>query len=133
MDRTSWPSIVKLAEVSDRRGKLKVFELGSALPFTPVRCFVISDVPEGETRGGHAVSCDEFLVVLRGECRLSAVRAEGQKQYPLSEQTGGIFVPSGTWFELNCFTAGTIVAVFADKPYAETSYHSLRPSPGEGP
>lgn len=115
------PKIHKVKEFTDRRGHLQVFENGTTLGFTPVRCFVIRDVPDGETRGGHAVSCDEFVTALQGSCHAVVTGSTGRHEYLLGGGIG-LHVPRNTWFRLERFSAGAVVAVFASKEYGETTY-----------
>ena len=63
---------VNIQEHSDARGNMRIVEVDGGLPFVPVRSFIISDVPTGKTRAGHAVSCDELLIVAQGSCLITA-------------------------------------------------------------
>ena len=119
---TDHPRMRLIESVRDNRGRLRIFEEGNTLRFTPVRCFVISDVPVGETRGGHAVSCDEFVVVLTGSC-VAVVSNDGRlDEYALDDQGGGLHVPKETWFRLEEFEPGAMVAVFASEKFRDTVY-----------
>ena len=71
---------VDIQEQSDARGKIRIVEVdGGGLPFVPVRSFIISDVPTGKTRAGHAVSCDELIIVAQGSCLITARTGAGLK------------------------------------------------------
>src|SRR5690242_12123334 len=102
--------------ILDRSGKLRVFEKDSSIPFPLRRCFVISNVPNGQTRGGHSVACDEFLVMLTGVCRLR-FRSEKQSTRAstmiLSEGRQGVLVQKGTWLRLEQFSDGALLLVCA--------------------
>jgi hypothetical protein len=104
---------------SDSRGTLAAFDRDT-LPFEPVRTFVIADVPHGETRGGHVVSCDEFLWAQTGQCRLSIFDGARRISMLLDNPRQGALIPAGVGLELSDFTPGTLLVVMASAPYAET-------------
>jgi dTDP-4-amino-4,6-dideoxygalactose transaminase len=91
------------------------------LPFEPVRTFVITNVPHGATRGGHATSCDEFLWIQAGECRLSISDGARQTSLLLDNPRHGLIVPMGLLLELTDFTPGTMLVVMASQPYADAN------------
>jgi WxcM-like protein len=74
-------------------------------------------VPEGQTRAGHAVSCEEFLVVIQGACLLTAKGAAGEERHRLTTATGGVHVPAGVWVLLSKFEPNTILLVYASKRF----------------
>jgi hypothetical protein len=114
--------LVKVPEFSDNRGRLIVCEFEEALPFIPVRTFVISDVPSGATRASHSVSCDLFLVVLRGTSTLTAATTEKSEVHSLASDGIGVHVPAGTWILLSDFTPETQILVHASKRFREVKY-----------
>jgi hypothetical protein len=105
----------------DDRGRLRVFD-EKTLPFAPVRSFLISDVPKGQSRAGHAVSCDEIIFVIQGACLITTRDASGEKECRLTATTDGVHLPRGTWVNLSDFEPHTLVLVFASEPYADTRY-----------
>jgi hypothetical protein len=117
----------EVESIHDRRGRLRVFEEGGTLSFAPLRCFVISEVPEETTRGGHAVSCDEFVAILKGSCVAVVSNGSALVEYVLTEQSGGLYVPKHTWFRLEKFERNTIVAVFASEKFGDTTYSDQLP------
>jgi hypothetical protein len=106
----------------DGRGRLRAFEKGSSLPFALKRCYVLSDVPRGQVRGGHKVSCDLFFTALAGTCRLNVREGDGLSSLPLSARSKGAFVPKGTWLYVDRFSRGAVVLVCASKLYKDTRY-----------
>jgi len=125
------PRIARLAlrVFSDRRGRLAVFEAGTSLPFTPLRAYVISRVPRGRSRAGHAVSCDSVLIPLRGRCMLLARTTRGEVSRALVAERGATLIRNGTWFSLSRFSAGAILMVLASKKFAQTRYSTAPPKP----
>ena len=92
-----------------------IFEKGASLPFALKRCFVISHVPEGKTRGGHMVSCDLFFTVLTGTCRITLRNGRQKISASLSRKTEGLLVHRGTWLRLDRFSRAAIVLVCASQ------------------
>jgi hypothetical protein len=125
------PFGVKILSVpphEDGRGKLYALEQGSPLPFTPVRLFVIRDVPSREIRARHAVSCHEFLWMIAGSCTLNADNGSERVSLRLQVDGNGVLVSAGVWMEL-CEFEGAILAVLASSSYADTRYFAA-PEPG---
>jgi hypothetical protein len=108
--------------IRDRRGTLRIFEQGSSIPFALKRCFVISDVPKGQKRAGHAVSCDEFMVMLMGSCRLTFVDGRKTSSVKLSSRREGVLVRKGVWLSLDRFSADAHLLVCASG-----KHHARRP------
>ena len=93
---------VDIQEHSDARGKMRIVEVdGGGLPFVPVRSFIVSDVPSGKSRAGHAVSCDELIIVAQGSCLITARTAAGLEEHRLTPDTGAAHLRPGTWLMLS--------------------------------
>jgi hypothetical protein len=106
--------------IRDRNGKVRVFEKGSSIPFPLKRCFVISNVPKSQARGGHPVGCDELLVMLTGACRLtfqSGDKSTRTSSMTLSKRTQGVLVRKGTWLQLDRFSDEALLLVCASQTY----------------
>ena len=127
-------SVVPIEQFSDDRGTLSVGQTGGTLPFTPVRFFIISDVPPGATRGRHAHrQCHQFLIVVSGSCRLALTDQHGRDDLTLSSPATGIHIPPMTWGELSEFAPDTVVLVLASHPYDVGDYiRSLDELTGSG-
>jgi hypothetical protein len=114
---------VNLQEHTDARGRMRIVEVdGGGLPFVPVRSFIISDVPSDKSRAGHAVSCDELLVVAQGSCLITARTAAGLEEHRITPATGGVHLRPGTWLMLSEFAPGTILVTYASERYEETRF-----------
>lgn len=114
---------VEINEHSDARGKIRIVEVdGGGLPFVPVRSFIVSDVPTGKTRAGHAVSCDELIIVAQGSCLITARTGAGLEEHRLTPDTGAAHLRPGTWLMLSEFEPGTILVTYASEKYAETRF-----------
>ena len=112
-------------QFADSRGRLAAFERLRPLSFTPVRTFVISDVPQGQRRAQHITRCREFLWMAAGSCR-AVVRpskecgAEDEQQFRLTAHGRGLYVPQSVWIDLYDFTPGSVLICLADAEYAGT-------------
>ena len=115
---------VALAPHKDDRGDLISLELGAPLTFQPHRNFFIRNVPFGQFRAQHAVSCDEFLVLQSGKCRLTIKSLAGVESYDLTDLDTGVFIPAGLWIELSHFSADAQVLVNCSQRYVDVQYFS---------
>lgn len=121
----SLPAGVSLLSVTahdDARGRLYAIEQSAPLPFAPVRMFLIRDVPDGQIRARHAVSCHEFLWMLSGSCALTVDDGHLRTILRLGAGESGALVSSGVWMELGEFSGDASLAVFASEVYAQTRY-----------
>jgi UDP-N-acetyl-3-dehydro-alpha-D-glucosamine 3-aminotranferase len=116
---TDLPESVRLLKVpvhTDARGTLVAFDRNN-LPFEPLRTFVITNVPESATRGGHRLSCDEFIWAQTGRCRLIICDGKRKVSMLLDDAQQGVLVPKGFALELTEFAPGTILMCLASRPY----------------
>lgn len=63
------PYLVRIDEHADERGMCRVLD---KLPFRAIRFFAITDVPQGQQRGGHAhKTCWQCLMCAVGSCTIT--------------------------------------------------------------
>lgn len=113
---------IPVPQFSDRRGELFALQRLHPLPFTPVRTFIITDVPPGEHRARHAVSCDEFLWMISGGCQaLLRIEADvvcaDERRFQLRSRGPGLYVPEGVWLDLSNFLPGSVLVCLAAGEY----------------
>jgi len=99
---------------------LVALERHSPMPFSPVRTFVIRDVPCGQVRARHALSCHELLWLLTGSCVATVHDGRTSSTIYLKADAHALVIAAGVWIELAEFARGTILMVLASKTYAET-------------
>lgn len=118
------PHIIQLPKITDPRGNLSVLEENMHIPFKIKRTYWIYDVPGGETRGGHAYrENEEVIVALSGSFDVSLDDGNGEKfQFSLNRSYYGLFVPKGTWRELNNFSTNSLALVFSSTEYSAEDY-----------
>jgi hypothetical protein len=113
---------IEVPRFDDPRGQLTAFERSSPLPFTPVRAFVIADVPRGMHRAEHIVSCDQFLWMAAGACQVvvrqgSRDVTDGERRFRLTGRASGLYLPEGVWLDLSEFSPGSMLLCLAAATY----------------
>lgn len=117
-------ALVSVASCKDARGRLFALEQPSPVPFSPVRTFVIRDVPPGQARGHHAQSCHEFLWLLSGSCVATVHDGRTRATIHLRAEEHALTMAPGVWIGLGDFEHGTVLLVLASKRYSETQSFS---------
>ena len=112
-----------MSEFVDNRGKLLVGEYPDQLSFTPVRFFVISDVPEGEFRGQHAhKSNQQVLICLSGSLTVRLHDGKKWEEHGLRPNGEALLVPALHFGELSNFASETMLLVLASEAYDTHEY-----------
>ncbi len=115
--------LVEVPEIRDARGSLSFLQGGAGVPFTIERVFWIWDVPQGQTRGGHAHrTCDEVVFPLSGAFTMHVDDGAAQADVVMDSPTCGILVPAGVWCSLADFHEGTVCLAVASQPYDASGY-----------
>jgi hypothetical protein len=112
------PRRLTIPVFDDERGRVVPVEHAAAgLPFVPRRSFVICNVPRGQRRAEHVMTCDEVLVLVSGSLAV-VVREDGREtRYALDAPGAALHVPEGLWVGLRDFARGTVLLVLAAQPY----------------
>ena len=113
----------ELAEVADLRGNLVAGEIGRFLPFDVKRFFVVHGVSSRQIRGQHAHrKCHQFLVCVRGSCRVIADDGRHRQEFLLDTPARGVYVPPKTWGVQYDYSADAALLVFASHVYDPADY-----------
>ena len=108
---------------SDNRGKLSVGEFPEELPFIAKRYFLIYEVPENIMRGEHAHKlCKQFLVCLKGSCKVYLDDGMNNLSLTLSSPNVGIYIPEMIWGCQYEYSDDSILLVFASELYDREEY-----------
>lgn len=107
---------------ADGRGSLLSFEQAHPVPFLLKRVFILRDINVLAERAHHAVSCDEFFVLLSGRCKLEVRSKSAQHIYDLSDREVGVNVRAGIWIRLFDFSEDFSVMVICSKSFKDTEY-----------
>ena len=113
----------RLAFISDLRGNLTVGEFERDVPFKPKRYFLVLDVPTEETRGEHAHhECKQFLICVRGECKVIADNGREREEFTLDSASSGLFLPQMIWGIQYKYSPDAVLLVFASHHYDSADY-----------
>ena len=114
---------VEIPQKSDERGTLFVMDAASSLPFSVKRIFWITDVPAGQTRGGHSHrTCHEVVFAASGSFELEIDDGRRTAVVQVQRPCKGVLIPAGVWCQLRNFAPGTVCMVAASEPYDATGY-----------
>ncbi len=95
----------------------------AGIPFPIARVFTLAGIAAGGIRGEHAHrECTQLLVALAGSAVLRLDDGHAQCERPLASPAEGVLVPPGLWITVEFAGPATLVAVFCDRPFAESDY-----------
>lgn len=115
--------LFRMPLIKDMRGDLTVGEFGRSLPFTPLRYFMVMNVPSQEVRGEHAhKACEQFLVCVRGRCQVMTDDGHLRQEFTLDDPTLGLYLPPMTWGVQYRYSPDTVLLVFASHYYDADDY-----------
>lgn len=116
-------TLYTLPMIIDYRGKLTVGEFEKLVPFIPKRYFIVFDVPSVELRGEHAHKvCQQFLICIKGNCKLLVDDGENQAEILLDSPNKGIFMPEMIWGTQKEFSSDAVLLVFCTHYYDPNDY-----------
>lgn len=117
--------IHSIENFSDDRGCLYPLEFDK-VPFAPKRLFVVSDVPKGKARGGHAhYQTEQFLICLAGEIDVTLDDGKEETKVSLSP-VQGVHVPAMVWDSQVFKTGKDILLVLASTEYNKDDYITVK-------
>jgi len=110
---------------ADARGALTLADFHT-LPFVPDRAYVLSGIPDGARRGGHAHRDQHrFLAVV---CGRATVEQDDGRKVERHELAAGesLHVPPGVWHELQALGDELVVLVLASGRHDPNGYVHAR-------
>lgn len=114
---------IELKSHGDKRGQLVSIEQFKDIPFSIKRVYYIYDTKDGETRGHHAhKSLEQFLVCVKGSCKVKIDDGNIQEEFNLSRPTEGLYISDLIWREMSDFTSDCVLMVLASNVYDESDY-----------
>ena len=115
--------LIQLPKFLDARGNLSFIEQENHIPFKIERTYWIYDVPGGEKRGGHAYKNNEELIVaLSGSFDVIVDDGNEKKTFSLNRSYYGLYVPKGTWREMQNFSTNSLALILSSTKYDESDY-----------
>lgn len=117
------PFMIRLPGESTPSGELHFWENEELFPEGIKRCFWISGVKEGETRGNHAHwNESQVLVGLKGSLVIDIENIKGEKwNFPLSGSGNGLFIPPMHWVVVH-FSIDSVLLGLSDLAFSEEDY-----------
>lgn len=106
----------------DQRGTLVALEEARNVPFPVKRVFFMMVDDAGTERGGHANSCDEFIVAMKGSVLVDVDDGQHSAGIRLNQYDRGLWIRAGVLIHLREFEAGTILLVCASELYEDTRH-----------
>lgn len=117
------PRIIEIPGHFNDTGSVHFWEDKSLFPQGILRCFWISGVKSGESRGNHA-HWDEsqVLVAMAGALEIKVQGIDGSfHTFGLSSPDRGLWIPPLNWVEIH-FSADAILLGLGDQAFSEQDY-----------
>lgn len=113
------------AEIGE--GLLSVMEVRKMLPFPVDRFFTVTGMARQAKRGGHANKIvNEAICCLNGTLAVHTLMGGIAQTYVLATPAEYLFIPAGTWLEIEALEDKTSYCVLADHSYAESAPYYIR-------
>lgn len=113
----------ELPLIRDPRGSLSYAQYDETLPFLPRRYFIVFDVGEGQTRGGHAhKTVHQLLVCVKGSCLVSLDDGKTRDQVLLDRPELVLYIPPRIWATQERFSRDAVLMVLASEVYDPEEY-----------
>ncbi len=94
-----------------------------AIPFRTKRAYWIYDVPEGESRGGHAHKrLQQVIIAVKGSFTVNLDNGHEKKKYLLNSPNQGLYLDIKIWRTLDNFSDGAVCLVLASELYDPEDY-----------
>ena len=126
MDLAVVLNLIRKVEVNnfiDSRGNLDVVEISNELNFHLKRMYYISNVPNEESRGGHAhKTLQQIFFAVAGSFTINVF--DGESTYPILIEAHkcGYYLADGLWRELTNFSPNAVCLVLASQHYNFDDY-----------
>ena len=115
--------LCELPLIRDPRGSLSYAQYDETLPFLPRRYFIVFDVGEGQTRGGHAHStAHQMLICVKGSCLVSLDDGKTRDQVWLDRPELALYIPPRIWATQERFSRDAVLMVLASEGYDPDEY-----------
>lgn len=117
--------LVKLPHLIDHRGGLAFVEGGRHVDFSIKRIYYLYQIPQGETRGGHAhKALRQLIIAISGSFAIILDDGREQKKtIHLSDPSVGLYVCPMIWRDLALFSEDAVCLVLASEHYDEADYY----------
>ncbi len=112
-----------LKTVKEGRGTLNALSF-DGMPFEPQRIFYVTDVPAGETRGGHAhKECKQYLICIKGKIKINVHGVLDSFYHEVLLSAGeSFFIDNMWWSKQQYMTGDDILLVLCSLDYDKDDY-----------
>lgn len=115
--------ILNFPKVTDNRGSLTYINNLKQIPFEIKRVFIVSGVPQGLSRGGHAhKNLQEVLIPISGNFCVEVSDGKKCAEIHLSEEDSGILIPPSSWRVVTKYSSGAICLSLCSEEFDEEDY-----------
>ena len=115
--------LYELPLIRDTRGSLSYAQYDETLPFLPKRYFIVFDVGEGQTRGGHAHrTVHQLLICAKGSCLVSLDDGKARDNVLLDRPELALYIPPKIWATQQQFSGDGVLMVLASEVYDPDEY-----------
>jgi dTDP-4-dehydrorhamnose 3,5-epimerase-like enzyme len=128
------PWLVDCRNFQDSRGSLHVFDNLSEFAFVPQRIFIVTEIPEGVSRGSHAhKKAWQILIALNGFVEIEIENTHSRTKFVLTPSEKALCVPPNNWLEFRTENVTTSLIVLASTVFDEEDYIYEKPIRHEAP
>ncbi len=119
----NYPVKITISGIKSQKGAVHFWEDKSIFPMGIHRCFWITGVEEGFSRGNHAHWKEsQVLVAVSGSVQVKVLSVDGVEHlFWLNSPAEGIFIPPMNWVEV-IFTSESVVLGLSDQEFSEMDY-----------
>jgi len=119
LDETvKFPQLKRLTGHRDGRGQLHVAELDELFGLRPARLFIVTGVPQGVARGGHALRRGhELMVCVAGSCNVECETGTVRQTFQLDDPGQALHVPPLVWLTYRPVSPATALVVLCSRPF----------------
>jgi dTDP-4-dehydrorhamnose 3,5-epimerase-like enzyme len=115
--------LYELPVIRDSRGSLSFAQYEETLPFLPRRYFLVFEVGEGQTRGGHAHrAVHQLLACVTGSCVVTLDDGKMRHDVSLDRPELALYLPPRIWATQHDFSRDAVLVVLASDVYDPEEY-----------
>lgn len=117
------PRLIDIPGHINQSGSVHFMENVQLFPQGVLRCFWISGVKQGESRGNHAHWREsQVLIAIAGKLQIKVRGLDGSEwTFMLEEPSKGLFVPILNWIEIY-FSSDAVLLGLGDHYFSEQDY-----------
>lgn len=123
------PWLVDFLNFDDSRGSLHVLDNLAEFAFVPQRIFIVTEIPEGVSRGAHAhKNAWQLLIAINGFVGIEIENAHSQAKFVLIPSKKALCVPPHNWLKFRTENIATSLVVLASTTFDDKDYVYDKPT-----